>query len=378
LKKADHEGGASLYFDHAATTPPYPEALERFIQIHQHFFANPSSPHELGKAAKRELEALKERFCHHLSFYDGLFIQTASATESNNMVVHSFLQKHPEGKIYIGIDTHASLWYITSLQPERCQSIPLDQDGQYDFKNLNLEDQQAKLILLNTVSQDLGTLHNTTKWNALVSNESIHLHLDATQAFGKIPIHVDQLSFHSMSASAHKFGGTRGCGLLLLRDTQLTPLIHGGQQEDQLRAGTENVAALAAAECAYTLSLQQHQTQQLKQLDQALIEGLKKLNIPFLLNQPSSKCPGLNSISFPGYQGSELVRALSLKGICVATGSACNDSKTTASRAILAFGRSEHEGLGSLRISFGPQQNTSNVTTLLSALKDSLKSLSPS
>lgn len=373
MKKAEHEGGSGLYFDHAATTPPYCEALDRFTQIHQKFFANPSSPHHLGKAAKKELESIRESFCQQLSFYDGLLIQTASATESNNTILHSFLKKHPEGKIFIGIDVHASLWYIHELKPHLCQNIPIDNKGQYDFSNLDFKSDEPKLILINYISQDLGTIHQTSTWHAIVNNPSNHLHIDATQAFGKISIACDQITFNSMSASSHKFGGTRGCGLLLLRDTQLMPLIHGGSQEDQLRAGTENLASLAAAECAYKISLQQHQTQHLLQLDQALTDGLKKLGISVHINHPQPKCPGLNNISFPGYQGSELVSALSLKGICVATGSACSENKTKASRAVLAFGRSEYEGLGSLRISFGPNQKKEDVHHLLESLQDCLK-----
>lgn len=378
MKKADHDGGGSLYFDHAATTPPFREALKRFTQIQEQFYANPSSLHHLGKAAQKEYESLKERFCQHLAFHDGLLIQTASATESNNMVVHSFMEQYPEGDIYVGIDTHASLWYVREKYPERSHSIPITEDGQYDFSTFNFLSPQPKLILINYISQDLGTLHNPNKWDAIALNDANHLHIDATQAFGKIPIDTQEINFHSMSASAHKFGGVRGCGLLLLRNKQLSPMIHGGMQEEQLRAGTENIAAFAAAECAYTLSLQQHQSQKLIQLEQILAEGLKELNTPFILNQPASKCPGINNISFPGYQGSELVSTLSLHDICLATGSACSESKTTASRAVLALGRSEYEALGSLRISFGPHQNKSDIVTLINALKYALKNLIPS
>ena len=365
----------SLYFDHAASTPPTPEALKLFSTTHQTYFANPSSLHEGGRSAKKTFEALKESFCQQLSFFDGLFTQTSSATEANNTVITSFLQQNPDAVICIGIDTHSSIWYITDLLPQQCNIIDINENGQYDWDSVNLSHIKPTLILINYISQDLGTIHDSKKWHRLAQLNHCHLHIDATQAFGKIDINCEELAFHTMSASAHKFGGTRGCGILLSKNTHINPFIHGGSQQDNLRAGTENLAALAAAQVAYQSSLN-HRQEHYQKLDRSLEEGLKKIDFKIIYNKPSTKLAGINNISCPGYLASELVTHLSIHDIHCSTGSACSESQSKASRAVLAFGRSEEEGLGSLRISFGPEHQKTDITTFLTSLENSLKSLS--
>jgi len=367
-----------LYLDHAATTPPHPQALELYAAVHREFFANPSSQHQLGQAAKHFYETTKESLCQQLHFDDGLLLQTASATESNNMVVHSFFKQHPDAICYLGVDAHSSLWYAKAAYREKVNVVPLLASGQYDLSTVAQHTDKPVLVLFNLVSQDLGTLHQSSQWHGFMQRPKHHLHLDATQALGKLPLDMSKLPFHSLSASAHKFGGTRGCGLLLLRNVKLTPLIQGGQQEEKLRAGTENIAACAAADLALQQSLKDYQNKAslLEQLDQALAAGLKTLPLTILQNSPSLKIAGLNHLCIPNLLGSELVSALSLKNIALSTGSACHENEFIAPRAVLAFGRKQNEALGSLRISFGPEHQRQDVDHFISTLGQVIAELS--
>lgn len=367
-----------LYFDHASTSPPYQESLDLFNQISRDYFGNPSSLHSSGTKAKNYYQQTKEKFCETLNFSDGLFIQTSSATESNNLIIQNFKKNHPNGKIYLGHDVHASLWFCKTLYPESTTLIPLKPCGQYHFEEIDLDSSSPKLVLINTISQDIGTLHNIQPWHKLAQSPQLHLHVDATQAAGKIPINCDLLPFDSLSFSAHKFGGLRGCGALLLREVELTPLIYGGNQEYNTRSGTENIAVLAASELAYQLSLKQYTQNKdhLIQLDQLLLEQLSSdVTAPITQNIPEVKLPGLNNLSFPNYSGTELVAFLSKHHIDVSTGSACSEEKKEPSRTLLALGKSEAESLGSLRISFGIHHTEKDVTQLTTTLSQAILEL---
>lgn len=367
-----------LYFDHASTSPPFQESLDLFNQVSRDYFGNPSSLHSSGTKAKNYYQQTKEKFCEALNFSDGLFIQTSSATESNNLIIQNFKKNHPNGHIYLGHDTHASLWFCKKLFPESTTLIPLKPCGQYHFEAIDLDPSTPMLVLINFISQDIGTLHNIQPWHKLAQTPQLQLHVDATQAAGKVLINCDLLPFHSLSFSAHKFGGLRGCGALLLRDIELTPLIYGGNQEYTIRSGTENIAVLAASELAYQMSLSQYTLYKdhLIQLDQLLLEQLSSdTTFSITRNLPEHKLPGLNNLSFSNYSGTELVAFLSKHGIDVSTGSACSEDKKEPSRSLLALGKSELESLASLRISFSISHTEKDVTHLTATLLQAMLEL---
>jgi cysteine desulfurase len=362
-----------IYLDHAASTPPWPQALELHSKCASTQYANPSSRHRSGRTAKQSYEEIKENLCETLGFHDGFFLHTSSATESNNQVILNFLRNTPQGKIFIGQDVHPSLSWVGEAFPKQCSWLALTSDGEYQLPN---PDNRA-LFLLNLVSQDIGTLHNTESWSTLTSNPQVHLHVDATQAIGKLSLNLDTLPFHTLSFSSHKFGGIKGSAGLLIRNTQLDPLLQGGSQEDQLRAGTQNLPALAGSFEALSLNLKLYgdHRSELIQLRKIFIEGLKSLPHPILINEPAKGVPWIISFSVPGYLGAELVAAMSRQGVETSTSSACHQDTPSAPRAIEALGRTEHEALGSLRVSFHPHTKAEHLHACLSSLGICLKEL---
>ncbi len=366
-----------LYFDHAASTPPLDVALQSYLDTCRQFYANPSSTHHLGVEASKKLSELKETFCETLNFYDGQLIHTSSASEANNLVVHSFFKEHPDGKIILGADCHASLSFVKKKYPLKVQVIPLNVSGAYKLDALKLNSQDNYLVLLNLVSQEIGTLHDPNQLGYFFLNKNFTLHFDAAQAVGKTQLKLDQIHFHSITFSSHKFGGCRGSGILLIKDRPLHAQCFGGQQESGYRAGTENISALASATTALvtTISIFDQYHRQLTDLDHHLYQSLKKIKQKTIIHSPSSKAPGINSLAFLGYSGQEIVKALSLKGVCVSTGSACADDEPKPSETLLGLGISAQQALSSIRISFSNQNSRSEIELFISLLQQTLNEL---
>ena len=364
-----------VYLDHAASTPPWEQALVVYAALARSDYANPSSRHSLGQQAREIYENGKEKFCDELGFHDGIFIHHASATEANNQVLSSFLSDSV-GHVFIGSDVHASLSWVAEAYPERCSWIPLSPEGEYFLP----EPKGRSLFLLNLVSQDIGTIHETDSWSKLFGNSEVHLHLDAVQAVGKIPLNFDELPFHSLSFSSHKFGGIKGSAGLLLRDREVRPLLRGGTQEHALRAGTENVSALLGSLEAFHLTRKLYRDSEghLQKMRRFLKERLVEFPHRHILNEPERGVPWIINLSFPGYLGTELVAGLSRFNIGVSTSSACHQDVQTPPRAVSALGRNQSEALGSIRLSLHPHHTLSQIERFLTSLKECLDSLDQS
>ena len=360
-----------FYFDYSASEPPYEEALEEFVRFSMDFGANPSSTHSSGKEAQRKLIEKKIEFCNLLGLKDGHLLLCASATEANNTIIEGHRKKNPQGRICIAEDVHDSIWYATQKHREHTDILPLKLLTNLSAGNLDkIVGSETTLICINQVCNETGRIHPLESIARFCNLKNIRLLIDGSQAVGHIPVNLDQIPCDYYSFSAHKFGGPRGAGGLLIRDRQFDPLLSGGNHEWGLRAGTENLAGLAASVEALKISLSNmdEQTSLLHQLKEKLLHQLR-LEIPGLLfNTPDHCRPGFLSITIPGFQGNELVAALSLLGFKIATGSACHAEGSLPSRIILATGRSEKEALGTIRITMGRGNTESSVRELGLAL----------
>ena len=187
---------------------------------------------------------------------------------------------------------------------------------------------------------------------------------------GHIPVDLGQIAATYYSFSAHKFGGPRSVGGVFIRDDQFEPLLHGGSQEWAMRAGTENLAGLAATYTALNQSLASQEAEQ-RRLNNLRDDFLRDLQVQIpevLINSPGDSLPGFISLSLPGFSGTEIVTALSLSGYALSTGSACHANHITPSRVVLAMGRNEKEALGTIRISMGWGNTDESVQGLKNAL----------
>ena len=301
------------YFDYSASSPPYSIALERLKEVSVQYFANPSSLHNRGKEANRFLVNLKEQFCNLLNFKDGRLLICSSGTEANNTIIEGHLEKNPDGRILIAENVHDSIWYATKKYKNSVDILKMDQDGQINLKRLKETLMPAiSLVCINHVCNETGAIQNLNNISGVCSNRNIKLLVDGVQAMGHIPVDMEQIQCDYYSFSAHKFGGPRSLGGLLIRDDTFEPFLSGGKQEWGLRAGTENIGGLAASVVALEKSLLslKDETERLSDLKVTLINILKKQVPDLLINSPESGQPGFVSLSFPGFLGNEIVKCL--------------------------------------------------------------------
>lgn len=365
----DVEVNESLYFDHAASTVPCQEALTAFVSAHQQYFASPSAAHQQGRAAQDFLQQLKTEFLQYLGCSDGQLVLSATASEANNMVIHSAMQSG--GRIAIAADVHASIYYAQERYADRCDIIPLSDEGSIDpAAVVACIHEDTKLVCFSHVCHETGAMHDVAALAALCERQAVACLIDGVQAVGKHAVNIDEIAATYYTFSAHKFAGVRGCAGIIWRAgvDSGTALIHGGKQEYALRAGTENIAAMAAGCAALRSALAQvdDNVQAVSALREQCIAALSHLNLR--IHQTPKHSPYILSFSMPEINGATLVEDLSLSGIAIANGSACAAHEVAPSRIILAMGCSEFEALGTLRISFAPSLNKESVNTLVEHL----------
>lgn len=366
----------SRYFDYAASSPPWPEAIDAYTRNVRLYYANPSSQHTPGKAAKQRLLALKKEFCDMIRYFDGRLLLCASGTEANNTIIDGHMNMFPKGKLLIAEDVHESIWYAVEKYKKAVETIKIDHSGQLSVDQLEKAlNNKPTLVCISHVCNETGVIHPVKEIADLCFSKQTRILIDGAQSVGHVPLHFDDVPFTYYSFSGHKFGSVKSTGGVLVRDDQFLPMLKGGKQEWGLRAGTEDVAGLAAMVAALKMSIEHWDVEkdQLKMLKQLVIDKLIK--IPGLVvNSPkSSSLPGLLSLSVPGYSGREIVGALALSGYAISTGSACHENELAPSRIMLAMGRTEEEAIGSIRISMGPGTTGEAVDGLVKALLELIK-----
>jgi cysteine desulfurase len=364
------------YFDYSASAPPFETALDRYKEVSEQFYANPSSSHKKGNAAMRFLLEQKDEFCNLLNFKDGRLILCSSGTEANNLITEGHLRKNPGGRILVAENVHSSVWYTTEKYKSKTDILKIEQSGQI---NPNKFRESLKpvtsLVCINHICNETGAIQSLNNIALLCSERKIKLLVDGVQAVGHIPLDMELVQSDYYTFSGHKFGAGRSFGGLMIRDDSFDPLINGGNQEWGLRSGTENVGGLAAGVVALreSLLLIELEEKRLNDLKTAFIKAIKQ-NIPdCLVNTPEKALPGFVSLSFPGFSGSEIVNALSLEGFYISTGSACHDNLYKPSRTILAIGRNEKEAIGTIRITMGRWTTEQSVIDLTGAISDFIR-----
>ena len=363
------------YFDYASTAPPWKEAMETYVQISGAYFGNPSSLHAQGKATKQKLLELKMECCDLLGFHDGRLLLCASGSEANNTIIEGHIAKFPKGRLLIAEDVHDSIWYATEKHKNLVDVLKIDQKGQYSLQKFErLLSKGISLVCINHVCNETGAIHPVKEMAELCFKNQVKILIDGMQAVGHIPIDLDNIPCTYYSISGHKFGSVKGTGGIFMRDDQFEPLINGGKQEWNLRAGTEHIAGLSSMVVALRKSLEclEEETKRLSELKKFMIQQLPNTR-SVLVNSPEHSVPGILSISIPGVSGREVVGALSILGFAVSTGSACHSNQMEPSRIILAMGRNKVEAIGTVRISMGLWTSIESSTELMNLLVDRIK-----
>jgi len=364
--------GLDRYFDHAAAAPPFPEALEAEARAARTWYANPSSAHAPGRAARAELDRLRARLAGLCGFSGGRLVLTSGATEANNWVVQGVLAAFPDARVLVAEDVHPSIWNACARQHHRRDVLGLDPGGRILLPALLAAIGPAtRLVCCSHASNETGVIHDAGAIAAACERRGVLCLVDGVQALGRIPVDLSAVGSDFYVFASHKFGGPRGCGGAFVRADGIGPILDGGAQEWGLRPGTENLGALAGAVAALEMSRAalDAEAPRLRGLARLLLDELGRLGTAFVANgDPGAGLPGFASLSFEGLEGGALAADLSVQGFAVGVGSACSSDRPEPSRAILALGRPPAVALGTIRISLGRTNGAEAVLALARAV----------
>ena len=358
------------YFDYAATCPPLTQAIDEFVKVSIEYFGNPSSTHVTGKKAKIKLLELRKQLCDKLKFHDGHLLLCASASEANTTIIEGHFSKYGNARLLIAEDVHDSIWYALKKHSKSVKVLRLQRGGSIDISAFESAiDEGITLVCLSHVCHETGMIHPVANLANSCHRRQIRTLIDGVQAIGHLPVDLSEIPCSYYTFSGHKFGAPKGIGGVFIRDHVFEPRIYGGKQQWNLRAGTEDIAGVAAAVSALDRSQIElkEESQRLSDLRNLLVSELTK-NQKITVNSPVGGIPGILSLSIKGISGHELTAALSLAGYAVSTGAACQSNQMEPSRILLAMGKSRDEATGCLRISLGRGNTPESVQGLISSI----------
>lgn len=374
----------SIYLDHNATTPLDERVLEAMLPFLRSQYGNPSSSHQLGRAAHDAIETARAQIAALVNATPAQIIFTSGGTEANNLALKGVLANFPSGRIAISAVEHASLrGPAEALTQQGCSldTVAVDAQGSVTFDAVH-ETLRADTRLLSVMlaNNETGVIQNIAGMAAFVRKTVTILHTDAVQALGKIKIDFAASGAHLMSLSAHKIYGPKGIGALVVDiAVPLEPLLHGGGHEQSRRAGTENVAAIVGFGAAAALAQQELDERRLhwRELCNYLEQGLRCLPGAVIFSEAAQRLPNTVLVSLPEFTGATLLLNLDKAGIMVSTGSACTSGSLVASHVLRAMGVAPPLLRNVLRISLGKDNTHSEIDTLLATLRSLHKQFAP-
>lgn len=369
-----------IYADNAATTALDIDAFEAMRPYLLEEYGNPSQPYSFARSAKKALAAARETIANCIGALPEEIYFTSGGTEGDNWAIKGMMQ-YGDGRAIITsqIEHHAILNACAAV--ERLgfpvAYLNVDEKGRADPDALRkIITSNTKLVSIMLVNNEIGTIQPVKELSAVTHEFGAIFHTDAVQAVGHIPVDVTELGIDMLSASAHKFNGPKGAGFFYIKKgTPIRPFSDGGSQEFGLRAGTENVAFIVAMAKALQKNCEQIKTTEykLRKMEDVLIHILNEAGIDYIRNGNSNHLPGNVNISIKNASGEMLLHRLDLKGICVSTGSACDSVNTQVSHVIRAIGVPEDYAEGTIRISFGRDNQENDAQVIADAIVDILK-----
>jgi cysteine desulfurase len=346
-----------IYLDHAATTPLLPEAWEAMRPVAAEAFGNPASAHHAGRRARRFLEDAREKVAALLGAFPDEVIFTSGATEANNLAI-SGLAGDPPGRLVASRIEHPCVIEPLNHLAARGFAIEWLPVGQRGVGECDSRGGSPTLVALMLANHETGAIQPVRELASLFPDTPFHC--DAAQAVGKVPVSFHDLGVTTLTASAHKFRGPTGVGVLLLkRGTKLRPLFHGGHQQRGHRPGTEP-AALAvglAVALEHAVRHMDEQATTMTGVRQRLLDRLRESCPAVVVNGPPpgdpDSLPTILNVSFPGCRADVLLMALDLAGVACSTGSACSSGSLLPSPVLAAMGVPDEVLKSAMRFSIG-------------------------
>ncbi len=379
-----------IYMDHAATTPVKPEVAEAMVPYLTELFGNPSSVYSIARESKQTVESCREVVARALDADPREIYFTSGGTESDNWALKGIAyanRRKGDHIITSAIEHHAVLHPAQYLEKQgfRVTYLPVDPGGLVDPGSL--EDaitDRTILISVMTANNEIGTIEPVREIGIIARRHGIPFHTDAVQAAGHIPISVKDDHIDLLSLSAHKFYGPRGVGALYVRKgTKIDPLMHGGGQEQNRRAGTENLTGIVGLAKGLELSVRDMESEgrRLTHLRNRLCKGLLgEISSTRLNGHPIKRLPGNVNVSVEYVEGESMLLLLDREGICASTGSACTSGSLEPSHVLMALGLPPEVAHGSLRFTLGAENTLGDVDRVLEVLPplvEKLRAMSP-
>ncbi len=374
-----------VYLDNSATTPPYKEVTQTVTECHDDNYGNPSSLHRMGMKAEKAVKAARKIICTSLKAEKNEFFFTSGGTESNNTAVFGAVDtlKRYGDRIITSSVEHPSILNVCKALEKKgfdVKYLNVNDKGRIDINQLN-EYYNDKTILISVmhVNNEMGTVQPIEEIAGYKKkNEKVLFHVDAVQSYGKIEVFPGNTGIDLLSVSAHKLHGPKGIGgLYINRKVNIPPLMFGGQQENMIRSGTENVPGIAGFGKAVELSFSEFQNRikRTRKVKEYLTEGIKNAIKDIRINSyEDQRCaPHIVNISFAGVRGEVLLHMLEQADIYISTGSACSAKKRAKSHVLKASGLSDTEIDGAVRFSFSEFNSIDQMDYVLEHLKKSVE-----
>lgn len=380
-----HEGMV-IYADHAATTAVRREVLEKMLPFFSIVYGNPSSIHQEGQKSKKAMEEARRKVAAALGASAREIVFTSGGTESDNqaLMMGALSLKETGRHIVTSAIEHPAVLNTCRRLEKRGFDITYVMPGRDGMVPAEAVEKAMRpdtiLVSLMMANNETGAIQPVDKVGEMIrhlkadEHRKILFHVDAVQAFGKLPIRADQSGVDLLSVSSHKIYGPKGEGALYIRqNTDLGPLLTGGGQEGGRRSGTENVPAIAGFGEAADLSEREREqeSERLRKLRDFFIQRVMAEIPGVQVNGNPEKClPGHASLRFEGVDAEALLILLDMKGICASAGSACSAGALEPSHVLTAMGLSRKEAASSLRFTFGRENTMEQMPVLCETLKE--------
>ncbi|MDY4834000.1 MAG: cysteine desulfurase NifS [Frisingicoccus sp.] len=380
-----------IYLDHAATTATRPEVVEAMLPYFTENYGNPSTVYELGSKNKSAVTHSRETIAKALGTDAANIYFTAGGSEADNWALVATAEAYKNKGNHIitsKIEHHAILHTCEYLEKERGYEvtyIDVDENGIIKLDELKKAIRPTTILIsVMFANNEIGTIQPIKEIGAIAREHGILFHTDAVQAFGQIPIDVDELNIDMLSSSGHKLNGPKGIGFLYIRKgVKIRSFIHGGAQERKRRAGTENVPGIVGFGKAVEIAIatMDKRIKQETELRDYLIDRILA-EVPYtrLNGDRERRLPNNANFSFQFIEGESLLIMLDMAGICGSSGSACTSGSLDPSHVLLAIGLPHEIAHGSLRLTLGEDNTREEMDYVVEKIKgivERLRSMSP-
>ncbi|MBR1390053.1 MAG: cysteine desulfurase NifS [Lachnospiraceae bacterium] len=379
-----------IYLDNAATTKTSEEVVQAMLPYFTEYYGNASTVYAFGEKSKEAITQARDIVAGALGAKSEEIYFTAGGSESDNWALKATAEAYKQKGNHIittKIEHHAILHTCEWLERQGFEVTYLDVDENGTVRLEELEQAIRPTTILISImfaNNEIGTIEPVAEIGAIARKHGVLFHTDAVQAFGQVPINVDELNIDMLSGSGHKLNGPKGIGFLYIRKgVKIRSLIHGGAQERKRRAGTENVPGIVGFGKAVELAVQtmEERTARERSLRDRLIERLET-EIPYtkVNGDRINRLPNNVNVCFRFIEGESMLIMLDMKGICASSGSACTSGSLDPSHVLLAIGLPHEIAHGSLRLTLGADTTQEQVDFVVDTLKeivDHLRSMSP-